>query len=208
MQNLNLTCTNGQSANDTLDAAEVPLKNARAARVILFNGLDTLTSRSINALVVSGASEQTIKQARALARDVHGRRASAILSDEEIAAAKAEGNNSKQVTVHNASYNSRLTSLAKYILFIEAEPNYKPNEEDLKITGLKAKLDDMTAKNTAVITAETAYDAAIYNRNKINNIDNTGAADVGNNSKLYVKSVFGVNSPEYKLISDLIFIKF
>jgi len=205
--NLNATCTNGQSANDAVDAAEVPLKNARSGRVISFNGLDTLTSRSVNALAVSGASEQTIEQAKALARDVHGKRASEILTDEEIAAAKAEGKEARQVIVHNASFSSKITNFGKYNLFISAEPKYNPNEADLKPAALKAKLDDMTAKNAAVLTSETAYNTALDNRNKVLYAENTGLVDIALSAKLYVKSAFGSTSPEYKLISDLVFTK-
>ena len=44
-------------------------------------------------------------------------------------------------------------------------------------------------------------------RKSVQNTPLTGLVDIGNDAKSYIKSVFGVKSVEYKLVSKLRFVK-
>ena len=45
-------------------------------------------------------------------------------------------------------------------------------------------------------------------RKSVQNTPLTGLVDIANDVKSYIKSVFGVNSTQYKLVSKLRFVKF
>jgi hypothetical protein len=207
VSNLDQISKNGQMLNDAVDSAEINLHNARTARSNSFENLDSLTDRSVNALKVSGVSPQTIEQAKSLAREVHGRRASQILTEEEIAVAKTKGEAIKQVNVHNSSFNSILNSFSKYVSFVNTVSEYRPNEPDINPAGLDMKLNELKTKSTDVLNAETGYDTARFNRNTALYADNTGLVDTAMLVKTYIKSAFGSTSSQYKQISNLTFKK-
>lgn len=197
--------TQGLDANNEVATAEVALKNAIAARTGLFDGFDDVVTKTINALKISGASPQTLEQAQVFVRNLRGKRATDKLTDEEIAAEKEKGNEVKQVTLHNASFDSKIENFGKYTLFLASTPDYKPNEAGLSNEGLSARLADYKAKNNDVITADAALSAARQKRNEILYADNIGLVPVAQAVKLYVKSVFGATSPQYKQISSIAF---
>ena len=197
----------GKLEINAVNTAEVAYKNAQSARVVVFNDFDNLITRIINALRVTGVADQTLAQAEAIVRDLRGKRASGLLSDEELAAEKAKGNEIKQVTVHNASIDSKIENLAKFILFLESITEYTPHEIDLTRVSLKAKLADIKSKNAALITADAAWSAARLSRNELLYVDNTGLVDTALTVKLYVKSAFGATSPQSKQVSGIMFTK-
>ncbi len=197
----------GRLQIDVMNTAEVAEKNTKAAQALVLDDFGQLVTRVINAIRISGVSAQTLAQAEALVRDLRGKRASEILSDEEIEAEKAKGNIVKQVVVHNAAFNKKIENFAKLIVFLESTPEYKPNEPKLTIVGLKAKLADIKAKNADYLVAATALDAARISRDVLLYTDGTGLVDTGLAAKLYTKSAFGATSPQYKQISVIKFTK-
>lgn len=198
----------GKDANDAVSAAEVNLKNAIGIRLNSFDGFDDVVTKSSNALKISGASAQTQDQAQVLVRNLRGKRASDKLSAEEIAAEKEKGNEVKQVTLHNASFDSKIENFGKYTLFLASVSDYKPNEADLSIDGLNAKLEEYKTKNNDVVVADAALNTARQTRNEVLYTDSTGLVDVALAVKLYVKSAFGATSAQYKQISNIAFTKF
>ena len=198
----------GKDAIDAVSAAEVNLKNAIAVRLSSFDGFDDLVTKSSNALKISGTSTQTLDQAQVMVRNLRGKRASDKLTAEEIAAEKEKGNTVAQVTVHNASFDSKTENFGKYTLFLASVPDYKPNETDLTIEGLNAKLEELKTKNNDVVLADAALTAARQTRDEVLYADNTGLVDTALAVKLYVKSIFGATSAQYKQISNISFTKF
>jgi hypothetical protein len=86
-------------------------------------------------------------------------------------------------------------------------PEYAPNEPELTVSSLTALYDDMFAKNQAVIKAEQPLNNLRITRNELLYKENTGVHDVANAAKLYIKSVFGATSPQYKQVASLQFSK-
>jgi hypothetical protein len=197
----------GKLEINAVNSAEIVSKNARAARVLVFEDFDKLITRAINALRIAGVSAQTLAQAEAIVRDLRGKRASGLLSDEELAAEKAKGNDITQVKVHNSTIDSKIENLGKFILFLASIPEYKPNETELKVESLQAKLAGIKSKNADVKVADAALDAARISRNVLLYTDNTGLVDTALDVKLYTKSLFGANSPQYNQISGIQFTK-
>jgi uncharacterized glyoxalase superfamily protein PhnB len=150
---------------------------------------------------------QTLSQAEALVRELRGKRASELLTAEELAAAKADGNPTKQVVKHNSTINSRLENMAKYVLLLESISDYNPNEAELTTPALRSKMEDMKAKHEQVVSADAAFEAVRISRDTLLYADNTGLVDNGQNAKKYTKSVFGATSPQYKQVSGIEFKK-
>ena len=197
----------GMDANNAVSVAEVSLKNAKASRKTEFDGYNSLVTKSRNALKISGASAQTLEQAKVLVRNLRGKRASDKLTTEEIAAEKEKGNIVTQVTVHNTSFDIKTENFGKYVLFLASIPNYTPNESELTLEALNAKLEVYKAKNNEVVIAEAALTNARQIRYQVLHTDNTGLVDIALAAKLYVKSVFGANSAQYKQVSRISFTK-
>lgn len=197
----------GKLEINATNIAEVNYNNALSARSVTFDGYDGLITRSINALRIMDVPAQTLAQAEALVRELRGKRASELLTDEELAAAKAEGNPTKQVVKHNSTLNSRIENMAKYVLLLESIPDYKPNEPELTAPALRSKLEDMKFKHELVVSSVAAFDATRLSRDTLLYADNTGLVDNGQNAKKYTKSVFGATSPQYKQVSGIEFKK-
>lgn len=197
----------GKLEINAANMAEVTYNNALSARTVAFDGYDGLITRSINALRIMGVPAQTLAQAEALVRELRGKRASELLTDEELAAAKAEGNTTKQVVKHNSTFNSKLENSEKYILLLESIPDYKPNEPELTTPALRNKLVDMKVKHEQLVSAIAAFDAVRLSRDIMLYADNTGLVYNGQKAKTYTKSVFGANSPQYRQIAAIKFYK-
>lgn len=98
-----------------------------------------------------------------------------------------------------------MENLDRLIALLETIPEYSPNEEDLKVESLKALQGELKAKNMDVLTATIQLGNARITRNDILYKPSSGLVDTANDIKLYIKSVFGASSPQFKQISKLSF---
>jgi hypothetical protein len=197
----------GMAVNSLFDDAENAGKNAASARNAIYDDFDDTVTRSINAFRISGANKSTIAQAEIFVRELRGKRATPKLTDEEIAAAKEEGKEVKQNTLHNSNIDSKIDNMDKYVKFIFTVNEYSPNEPDLTKEGLKSYLANFKAAHDNAKTKDAQLDAARIKRFNILYAEDTGLIDIALGAKMYVKSAFGATSPEYKSISDIAFRK-
>jgi hypothetical protein len=141
-----------------------------------------------------------------LVRKLQGRRSTPKMTDEEKKTAEAEGKAVNEISSSQMSYDSRLDNFDKLIKLLTSEPEYSPNEADLKIDSLTTLYNDLNTKNTAVINATVPLNTARIARDQVLYTPLTGIVDISVDVKTYVKSVFGATSPQYKAISGLKFI--
>ena len=142
-----------------------------------------------------------------LVRKLQGRRATPKMTAEEKEAALAEGKEVNEFSSSQMSYDSRLDNFDKLVKLLTSVPEYAPNETELTTASLTTLYNDLSAKNTAVINAAVLLSNARIERNEVLYTPITGVVDLSVDIKLYVKSVFGATSPQYKSISGLAFIK-
>jgi len=90
-------------------------------------------------------------------------------------------------------------------MLLSSIPQYNPNEEELKISTLTALHEDLKAKNTAVVETTTPLSNSRIARNEVMYKPLTGLVDIAFDSKVYIKSVFGLKSPQFKQVSKLSF---
>ena len=111
------------------------------------------------------------------------------------------------ISTSQQSYDQLIQHLAGLNAVLAAEPSYTPNESDLKVSTIDAKIADLTAKNTAVANAYATISNTRIERNEILYSPQEGLVETAGEVKKYVKSVFGATSPQYKQISKLAFVK-
>lgn len=186
--------------------AQSAYSNAVSARESAFEPFSKLITRVNNALKASDTTVQVDESAQTIVRKLQGRRASAKITDEEKKALEAEGKEVNQISATQLSYDSRLENLDKLIMLLESVPFYKPNEEDLKVESLKSLQTALKAKNNDVVVASIQLSNARIARNELLYKPLTGLIDVAFDFKVYIKSVFGATSPQYKQISKLKFV--
>lgn len=181
--------------------------NAQAARESAFEPLSKLVTRANNALKATDTTTQVDDSAKTIVRKLQGARASTKLTDEEKKALEAEGKEVNQISTSQMGFNDRIENFDKFITLLSTIPNYAPNEEDLKITSLSAYRDSLKAKNSDVLPTEVQLSNARITRNDIQDKPLTGLVDIALDTKIYIKSVFGATSPQYKQVSKLAFVK-
>ena len=204
---LQTIATNVKTATTAVNSALPAYSNAVSAREVGFDPLSKLTTRIINALKATDTTTQVDDSAVTLARKIQGTRAKAKKTEAEKTALATEGTVVTENSSSQMSYDNRLESFDKLIKLLASVALYAPNEADLKVTALTTYYNDLKAKNAAVIAASVPLSNARISRNDILYKTNTGLVDIAFDVKVYVKSVFGATSPQYKQISKLKFTK-
>jgi hypothetical protein len=202
---LNALLASAKGSINQVNSAEPAYKNAVSAREAAFAPLAKLITRVNNSLKASNSSSQVDDSAMTLVRKLQGRRATPKMTDDEKKAAATEGKEVNQISASQMSYDSRLDNFDKFIKLLTSEPEYSPNEADLKIDSLTTYYNDLNTKNTAVINATVPLNNARIARNYVLYTPLSGVVDISVDVKMYVKSVFGATSPQYKAISGLTF---
>lgn len=182
--------------------AKTALDNATNAREILFKDFKKLATRIVNALSAVSPAKQTIDDAKTINNKIQGKRASTKKKPLPTDPPPADDNS---ISVSQQSYDSLMDHFAKLIETVSQEPLYVPNEADLSVTGLNTLLTQMQTANTGVINSTTAFSNARIVRDKTLYHETTGLVKIAFDVKMYVKSLFGATSPQYKQVSKLKF---
>lgn len=206
--------TAAKNAIISVDSTSIAFNNATNARIIAFDGFHKFATRVLNALEATSATKEIIKDAVTINRKIQGTRAEKL----KVVFGGKEANKvvdpndppvvipePKQISVSQQSYDSLIEHFSKMITLLTTEPSYTPNETDLKIVALTAKLTAFKTANTNVINAYTTVSNSRISRDKTLYDVVNGLCTVAKEVKAYVKSVFGATSPEYKEISGIAF---
>jgi len=182
-----------------------PFKIATNAREIVFKVLPGLATKVYNFVVSTGTAKQTQDDLLTIKRKLQGTRAKRKLTNEEKAAFKAEGKEVRESSSSQRSFDNQINHFDMLIKAAAAIPEYKPNEEELKIESLNKTLAGLRDSNNAAVKAFNPLQAARNERNTLLYAAGTGLVDVAMATKAYVKSVDTVKGPWYKQISRLKF---
>ena len=171
-------------------------------RMVAFSNLKSLSTRLVNALQTTDATTQTINDAKTFNRKMQGKKASASQTPTDPNAPAP-----KTISTSQQSYDQLIQHLAGLKSVLEEESSYTPNETDLQVATIDAKIADLTAKNTAVSTAYTNISNSRIARNETLYTSEDGIYETAGEVKKYVKSVFGASSPQYNQVSGIKFNK-
>lgn len=182
-----------------------PYKICTAEREVAYAPLDKLTTRLINSLKATDTTKQMDDTAQSLARKIKGERASAKVEAAPAVAGETTDAETKQISSAQTSFDNRLDNFDKLILHLDNIPQFKPNEPELKSEATRAMYNNMSEKNNAARLATVALSNARIVRNKTLYTPVTGLVDIAFDVKVYIKSVFGATSPEYKQVGGIEF---
>ena len=171
-------------------------------RMVAFSNLKSLSTRLVNALQTTDATTQTINDAKTFNRKMQGKKASASQTPTDPNAPAP-----KTISTSQQSYDQLIQHLAGLKSVLEEESSYAPNETDLQVATIDAKIADLTAKNTAVSTAYTNISNSRISRNETLYTSDNGIFETASEVKKYIKSVFGASSPQYNQVSGIKFKK-
>jgi len=192
----------------SVTTTSVAFNNAVNARMMTFDGLKKLSTRLLNALDATNASTQLVKDFKTVNAKVQGSKLTK--TDSGKAPTPIDPNapivdTPKTISSSQQSYSSLIEHIATIITILSTEPTYLPNETDLKVVTLNTLLTNLKNTNTAVINAYTtvsntrvARDLSLYNTTN-------GLCETAKEVKMYVKSVYGATSLQYKQISGIEF---
>jgi hypothetical protein len=183
-----------QSSLDTLyqlKTSKVNFDTATNSRRIEFESLKPFSTKILSAFIVSGADKLAIDDMRGIHKKIQG---------PNYKKAKDESKEIKNISTSQQSYDRFIDHFVNLIKILEKSPTYNPNEEDLKISAIQAKIDAMKSTNINLINAYTEYNNAVIQRNVVLYNELTGLVQVSKEVKLYVRSIFGANSPQYQQV--------
>jgi len=203
---LNTLYNNANAAMQAVMVAKTNYNNATNAREIAFKKLKLLATKIIHALAVSGATKQSLADAKTSNNKIQGNRT----KTKEKATThnpNPEAQPSKTISTSQQSYDKLTDHFAQLITTLTAEPAYTPNENELKVTTLNTILTELKAKNTTVATTSTALSNARIARNQLLYNETSGILVIAQDVKQYIMSLYGTTSPQYKQVSTLRFKK-
>lgn len=186
---------------ERIRGAQVDNNNAVNSRAILFRELKKLAGQLVNALDAFGASAETMADARLLLKKIRGIRISA--KPDEVPGADPNAIKVKAISASQTGFDNLLEHFARLVTLAQREPTYAAKEEKTGKQGLTAALGIYTQANKKVMDTSSVLTAARIERNDILYNADTGAVAISNDVKKYVKSVFGLSSPQYKQLSKL-----
>ena len=204
---LNTLLASAKSAVNAVSSAEPAHKLAINAREVAFKPLSPLVTKVINALKATDTTVQVDESAQTLVRKLQGRRATPKKTEEQKKVASEAGKEIVEISTSQMSFDSRIDNFDKLIKLLASVTLYTPNEADLKVSALTTVLNDLKAKNSAVMSAEVPLNNSRIARNDVLYKENTGLVDIALDVKTYIKSVYGATSPQYKKISKVKFTK-
>ncbi|MEI6141916.1 MAG: hypothetical protein WCP85_21775 [Mariniphaga sp.] len=197
--------TSAKSAIDEVNFARPNYGNAVAAREAAFEPLDKLVTRVMSAVIATDTTTQVDDHVRSLVLKIHGTRINPKKTEEEKKALEAKGKVVKEISATQTGYESRLDNLDQLIKLLSTLPEYVPNEAELKVESLMDLYTSLRIKNTAVSNTSLPLKNARIVRNDIISKPKTGLVDVALDTKVYIKSIYGATSPQYKQIAKLHF---
>lgn len=177
--------------------------NATNERQAAFSGLKALATRLVNALQITDASAETIGNAKSFNKKMQGKRASASQTTTDPNAPAPT-----TISTSQQSYDQLIQHLAGLTAVLAAEPSYAPNETDLQVATVQAKIAELTAKNNAVSAAYANISNARIDRNETLYNPENGLVETALDVKKYVKSIFGSSSPQFAQIKGIVFSKY
>jgi hypothetical protein len=186
-----------------MKVAKANLDNATNARRIMFSDLKPLSTKLVNALAVSGSNDLTVANAKTINRKMQGARAKGIIN--QPASVDGTTPTVKSISTSQLSFDSQIDHFTKLIETVSQEKSFAPNEVELQTKTLQIKLDAMKSVNSDLINRYTNWSNTRIKRNETIYNPLTGLVQTALEVKLYIKSVFGASSPQYKQVNGIKF---
>lgn len=170
----------------------------------IFDTVQPLVSRIVSALEYCDAPPNVLREARSINRKLLGLSAKAK-KDPPPATPAAGEPEKKTKSDSQTSFDRQVDFFDMACKIVVTVPEYTPVEEDLSPDYLQKLLAELVAINTKVVDAKIVVSNVLIRRNVLFYKPFTGIVAVGKGVKKYIRSIFGLNSPEYQLVVGLEF---
>lgn len=198
MKDLSVRCASSIFIVKTCESA---YKTALDSREEAFRPLNQIVSRIGNFLKASNVTGHVFDSIMLYVRKIQGRR-NVKNNVESISSMQPATRSTSQM-----SFDNKIAHLDGIIQALSGIPSFTPNEKIIQVESLKAFSDDLKRKNAAVLSTQAELRKARAARNELMYKPVTGMVDIAIDAKMYIKSVFGAKSPQYKQVSKLKFVK-
>jgi hypothetical protein len=197
--------TNEKNALKQINIMAAPWITAVNDRFLELDPLGKLVVRAYNAAAASNITKTFLADLKTQVRKITGQRATHKVQFEPGTSGTPTEESMKQISASQMGIDNRLNHFDAFIQLLASEPNYNPNEADLKVAALTAKHAALSTKNSSVISAwPNLANARIACDNYLYHNGNSGV-EIAVKIKAYYKSAYGARSGEYKQISGLKF---
>ncbi|TGD57284.1 hypothetical protein [Flavobacterium humi] len=163
-----------------------------------FDDLKRLSTKVLSAFMVSGADKLAIDDVNSIQKKIQGRSSKKIKEE-------ATGEDIKRISTAQQSFDRFIDHFANLLQVLEQNPVYNPNEMELKLTSLRMKFESMKRVNKDLTDAYTQYSNAMIRRNHALYDASTGLVQTAKEVKLYIRSIFGATSPQFRQVNCIEF---
>jgi len=202
--NMSGKLTNARNALTHVSDAKTSFEKAINERAVAFKEMNKLASRIFVALKLSGASPQTIDDARMMMRKIKGR-AAASRTPVPLgeAAQQAQAPALKRSRTNGGDYNSIVYHFEKLLQTVGSEPLYIPYVPELQLQPLRDKLDSFRSLNDAVVAADSQWGKARRERNALLYTASGNLYTTALTVKQIVNATFGENSETAQAVAHI-----
>ena len=200
---LNAALASAQTMIDGVTTGLIGWKVKVNDRESEFQGIGKFMTRLSASYASCGAAPNAIDDMKGFARKVAGARKGKIEIDDPNTPENEAAHNS----VSQRSYTQVVEHFDNAIELCMNTPQFTPNEAELTVVAMQAKSAAMKVANTAVTNSVTTLSNNRLDRNSVLYTDAISLYELAKLVKLYVKSLYGADSPQYKQISGLEFKK-
>ena len=168
-----------------------------------YAGIGKFMTRLGASYAASGAPVNAVDDMKGFARKVAGARKGKIEIDDPT----TPENEAAQNSVSQRSYTQVAEHFDGAIELSMNTPEFTPTEAEFQIAAMQAKSAAMKAANTAVVGSVTSLSNNRIDRDEVLYTNATSIFELARLVKLYVKSIYGQDSPQYNQLSALQFTK-
>ncbi len=206
----------GSAKQSAVNTNKENWKDATNNRTDEFDPLPSFTTQILGALKSTQATQQTIDDFAFLVGKMQGysnsqksTQNSKTVAPSTIPTIDPSNPTPINPTKSNSqqSFDQKIEHFEKMILILQTVPSYTPNEVNLQIISLQAKLANLKLLNKNAEQAKSDLKAALIDRNLFFYAKDTGVLDLIKKSKEYIKSVFGPQSQQYKTALTFKFVR-
>lgn len=195
--------TSARHSMEAVRIAHTEFNNSVNLRQEIFSKLPVFTTRIANALAATEASKLTVQEAYAYVKKFRWQIPAPASASAEGASSQQEVANTRSVSQRD--FNSRVELFEGLLKVVSMEPTYMPNETDLTVPALQAKVAELRALNSTVMEKKVALSNAKATRDRVL-YSNEGILHAAKAVKRYMKGAFGYSSVAYNQIKGLRFI--
>jgi len=208
LSNLQTLAASALTALEECKSKQLDYDQAVDARMLAFAELRPLSQKMVYALKASGAPALSVEGAMTIYRKIQGRRKTAKeeLPDAGGDSGATPGQEQQYISVSQLSFDNVLANFSALVSLVTKVSAYQPNETALQVSSLTAYIAALQAANMQVVNSYTDWSNLRISRNELLYGSGSGLVAVAGQVKNYVKSIYGLQSPQYKQLSGLQFI--